>query len=180
MKLEVPYKIVDNVSQDLIDETLSLIDFDHWLLDDTRTLMGNLENTQTIFVRYFNDYKNNKSEFWKDHIVNHPLFDRYSVVTEKFLEKLKKHYNITNYICFFAKLSAHSNVGLHGDGGPFLEQCHRIHIPIKTNKDVFYIIENKKYNWTVGNIYEFDNTRIHGVLNDSDEDRIHLMFNIYE
>jgi len=179
MKLDVPYKIVNNVPKELIEESLSLIKPEHWYLDDTRNKMGNLEKTQTIFVRYFDDYKFAQTDMWKEHLINHPLYDYYLPVVAKFLKILKQNYNFSNYMCFFAKLLPNSNIGFHADGGPFLEECNRIHIPLKTNKDVYYIIENQKSNWIVGNIYEFDNTRLHGVENNSDKERIHLMFNLY-
>lgn len=179
MKLDVPYKNVGSIPNSLVNEALSTIKLEHWFLDDTRNLMGNLEQTQSIMLRYFSSYENCFRDDWKSHIINKPLFPIYESVIQKFIFELKKYYSISNYMAFFAKLLPNSKVGLHEDSGQFLETCHRIHIPLKTNLNVFYVIENQKYNWLVGNIYEFDNTRTHGVSNESNEERIHLMFNIY-
>ena len=179
MRLDSPYKHVGNVSQELVNQALSLIKPEHWLFDTTRNTMANLENTQSIILRYFDEYQSRAQQDWKKRIVNKPLQPLYELIINEFLAELKKHYEFTEYMVFFAKLLPYSTVGFHIDSGRFLESCNRIHIPLKTNKDVFYIIENVEYNWTVGNIYEFDNTRVHGVKNNSGEERIHLMFNLY-
>ena len=99
---------------------------------------------------------------------------------DKLLIELEKYYKFTDYLCFIAMLVPHGKVGMHIDNAPFLDECHRIHIPMKTNENVFYIIEDNKYHWQKNGIYEFDNKRIHGVENNSDEERIHFMFNLYE
>jgi hypothetical protein len=56
----------------------------------------------------------------------------------------------------------------------------RIHIPIITHPECKYIIEDIEYHWEPGKVYEFDNTRMHGVDNRNDQWRVHLMFNLYE
>ena len=180
MKLNVPYKNVGSVPLSLVEESLALIKPEHWLVDETRNKMGNLEHTQSIILRYFDNYNSSILPDWKNRIVNKKLQPIYQQIIDKFLFELKKYYKFNEYMVFFAKLLPYCNVGLHVDSGEFLETCNRIHIPLQTNKDVFYVIENNDYNWILGNIYEFDNTRIHGVKNNSDKDRIHLMFNLYE
>lgn len=180
MKLDVPYKLTGSIPRPLIEEALSLIKPEHWYVDGTRNTMGNLTSTQSILLRYFDSYNDDVFKpGWQNKLVDKPLYEEYRSVVEKILFVLKKYYTFSEYIAFFAKLNAKSKVGNHIDDGEFLETCHRVHIPIKTNSDVYYIIEGVKYNWVTGNIYEFDNTRMHGVQNNSSEDRIHLMFNLY-
>jgi aspartyl/asparaginyl beta-hydroxylase (cupin superfamily) len=41
------------------------------------------------------------------------------------------------------------------------------------------MIDKNMYYWERGKIYEFDNTRLHGVYNNSNEYRIHLVINLY-
>ena len=180
MRLDVPYKLIGQIPEELTDEILSMIQPEHWYIDETRNSMTNLEKTQSIILRYFDSYKNAKGEDFRNFFEDKPIFDYYRGIIEKVLIELKKHYEFTDYMCFFAKLNPNADVGQHVDSTPFLEQCHRIHIPLKTSKDVYYIIENTRYNWLKNNIYEFDNQRMHGVENRSREDRIHLMFNLYK
>lgn len=180
MKMNVPFKTIGEIEDSLIDEIINLIEPNHWYINQVRNTMGNLEKTQSIIFRYFDDYKNVANINFKDSFKDYDIFDVYRPTINKVIEELKKHYEFSNYMCFLAKLMPNSEVGTHVDSGFFLEKCHRIHIPIKTNSEVFYIIDNKKNNWLKGKIYEFDNTRPHGVLNNSSEERIHLMFNLYK
>jgi len=180
MRLDVPYKLVTQIDEELSNEVLSKIDPEHWYLDETRNNMANLEKTQSIILRYFDSYQNAKVSNFRDFFEDKPIFDHYRESIEKVITELKKHYEFTDYMCFFAKLLPNADVGQHEDSSPFLEECHRIHIPLKTSKDVYYIIENTRYNWLKNNIYEFDNQRVHGVENRSREERIHLMFNLYK
>ena len=47
------------------------------------------------------------------------------------------------------------------------------------NPDVKYVIDDIEYYWEKGNIYEFDNMRLHGVINRSNQHRVHLVINLY-
>lgn len=179
MKLDVPFKNPGSISKDLVEELKNIILPEHWLIDTTRNTMGNLEKTDSIIFRYFDSYSNALSSNWKESIVDKPIFSLYKPTVLKILDVLKQHYIFSNYMSFLARLAPRSDVGIHSDSSEFLETCHRIHIPIVTNNLVYYIIDGVKYNWAEGQIYEFDNTRLHGVENQSDHARIHLMFNLY-
>ena len=179
MKLNVAQHSPGAIPDALTEELLGLIKPEHWYLDETRNTMENLQKTQSIILRYFDGYASRGLSNYKDHIVDKEIYGVYRESMEKVKDELKKHYEFSNYMVFFAKLLPKSQVGFHVDRGGFLEACHRIHIPLKTNDQVSYIIESVPYKWTKNNIYEFDNTRIHGVANDSEQDRIHLMFNLF-
>lgn len=180
MKMDEPYQMVGVIPPDLVQELIDLIEPQHWYINQIRNTMNNLQNTESIIFRYFGDYNKSGSKDYKSSFADQQIFDHYRDVIDEFLNELRKYYTFSDYMCFLAKLRPKSEVGMHRDTGGFLEDCHRIHIPIKTNSEVFYVIENKRYNWEKGKIYEFDNTRVHGVLNESNEDRIHLMFNLYK
>ena len=180
MKLDVPYKMMGVIPPNLILELNDLIEPQHWLINQIRNKMNNLQNTESIIFRYFDNYRNSNDSNYKSHFADQPIFDHYRDVINKILDELRNYYDFSDYMCFLAKLKPKSDVGTHKDVGGFLEECHRVHIPIKTNSKVFYVIDGVRYNWLKGNIYEFDNTRSHGVLNESKIDRIHLMFNLYK
>ncbi len=178
--MDVRYRMVGEIPSNLIDELYQQIKPEHWYIDSTRNNMANLEKTQSVVMRYFDSYESRLLDNYKDHIVDFQIFEHYKTTIQNFLDELKKYYKFSNYICFLAKLKANSDIGMHIDGDrPWLRDCHRIHIPIKTNSNVFYIIEDEAINWEKGKIYEFDNMRIHGVQNKSNEERIHMMFNLY-
>lgn len=60
------------------------------------------------------------------------------------------------------------------------EEFVKIHIPIKTNNDSFFIFGEEKFNLEVGNAYLVNTAMMHGTENNGDTDRIHLIFKITE
>jgi hypothetical protein len=73
-------------------------------------------------------------------------------------------------------LKSKSNIGKHIDNGKSLSICHRIHIPIITNKNVFFEIDKEVKNLKEGEMWEINNSeKIHSVTNNSNKDRIHLI-----
>lgn len=74
-------------------------------------------------------------------------------------------------------ISAHppgTTIQQHIDNTEFV----KIHIPIKTNKNSFFVFENNRYNLEVGKAYLINTTREHGTINNGDDDRIHFIFKI--
>ena len=185
MKLDVPYKILCEFDSQIIEDIKTRIEEKDWHVNSIRNTMGNLEQTQSIILRYFDDYSkitDFSNSNWKNIVTNHELYEKYSDLIERSLKHISDNTDIKfkEYICFFARLRPNGKVGQHIDSGNFLESCHRIHIPIVTHPDCKYIIEDVDYHWEPGKVYEFDNTRMHGVDNRNDQWRIHLMFNLYE
>ncbi len=76
------------------------------------------------------------------------------------------------------KLNANKNVTEHTDSGDYLNSVRRFHIPVITNDNVFYTVNNEKINMRVGECWEINNKKPHSVDNNSDEDRIHLLIDI--
>lgn len=178
MKLNVPYRVVCDYDTNLIEQIKNTLTEEDWYKNTVRNTMHSLEQTQSIILRYFDDYKNASGD-WKNHLKNYPLYEKYKDIIEQSLNTLKQEIEFKEYMCFFARLRPNGVVGTHPDTGGFLETCHRIHIPIITNPDVKYVIEDREYYWEPGKVYEFDNTRLHGVINRSNQWRVHLMFNLY-
>ena len=182
MKLNVPYKVLCDIDLNLIEDIENTISESDWHVDEVRNTMTNLTQTQSILIRYFDDYSKVDEFNWQSHLVNYSMYEKYKPLIEQVLTHIKENTDIKvkDYMCFFSRLSPHGEVGIHRDSGSFLEKCHRIHIPIVTHPDCKYIIQNIAYHWKCGKVYEFDNTRPHGVDNRSDIWRTHLMINIYE
>ena len=63
------------------------------------------------------------------------------------------------------------------DGDSFYLKL-RFHLPIKTNDKCFGILNGYWYNMNVGGIYFFNNGLPHAARNDSEEERIHLVWDI--
>lgn len=76
------------------------------------------------------------------------------------------------------KLPPNKMVKPHRDLYLYPNLVHRIHIPILTNEDVFFSIEDKIENLKVGMAWEVNNAKLHGCYNMGNSDRVHLMIDI--
>jgi len=74
------------------------------------------------------------------------------------------------------KMSANSEIGEHNDNGYSLGRAHRIHLPIVTNKQVEFFVGGQGKALAEGELWEINNRKKHSVINNSDEDRIHFIF----
>lgn len=99
-------------------------------------------------------------------------------ILKKEVDFLCEHYDGKIIKMMFTKLPKNKMITYHTDSGFLLINSHRLHLPIVTNKNVYFIIELNSYNMKKGFWYEFDNTKLHSVINDSDEDRIHLILDV--
>lgn len=73
------------------------------------------------------------------------------------------------------KLKQKSNLTMHVDRDDYL----RIHVPIKTNADCFFVNDDTVGRMTeVGEGYIFNSRSRHTAINASREDRIHLVVNV--
>ena len=180
MKLQIDHKRVTTVPEELIMALESSFKEEDWLVSDYRRVVDNMSKTNTIpilhtplcakgIVSYqaINDIREEK------------LYNKYFPLVEPIINLLKNHYTFNKYACFLTRLEPNSEIGMHVDKGLFLELCNRVHVPIVTNSKVRYLIDSQSYYWERGGVYEFDNTRMHGVQNKSNEYRIHFIINLY-
>ena len=72
-------------------------------------------------------------------------------------------------------LPAGTKVNPHYDDTESFVIQHRVHIPIITSPEIIFTIDGIDKNLKIGEIWEIDNTKMHGVNNPSDIDRIHLI-----
>lgn len=74
------------------------------------------------------------------------------------------------------KMSSNSSVPLHIDYGVSLEMHDRTHIPLQTSEGCVFTVGGESKHLKVGEIWEINNAREeHGVVNNSDVDRIHMI-----
>jgi hypothetical protein len=176
MKLATPY---ERVSADLptvmIGNFLSLITESDWYEYDYRKPMLSVsQNTSydSIMIRHSSEYRTAT-------IRNMPAYEKYAPALAPILDFIKQFYQFSEYVAFLARLNAGGSLALHQDSGEFLERVHRLHIPIKTNDNCFYLVDEERVQMAAGTLYEIDNQRRHGVVNEGAQDRIHLVVNVY-
>jgi len=90
---------------------------------------------------------------------------------EKYCDGRVVHSEIIN-------MKPNSRIRIHKDRGDLLYVARRFHIPIKTNPETFFIVDDEKYFLDEGSLYELNNIQYHGVVNNSEEYRIHLIIDV--
>ena len=75
-----------------------------------------------------------------------------------------------------ASLAAGANIKAHNDVHQSFHCAHRIHVPITTNKKVWFTINGRPYQLQPGQAYEVNNQKQHSVVNKGAEDRITFIF----
>ena len=73
------------------------------------------------------------------------------------------------------KIPPHGEVKPHVDSGWHAEQYEKFAVQIKGNTDQAFCFEDAELRPEPGELYTFDNSRLHWVRNDSDEERITLI-----
>lgn len=134
---------------------------------------GALTNTKHIIYRFtnkrLNPYEYIESERWEN--VSDILLPIMNKATA-YLDYTNKYYPKV----MLANLPSKNFIPPHIDGDKMGYIPHKIHIPIQTNKEAFFFLENEKLNLEEGKAYEVNNGKRHGVTNGGDNDRIHLIF----
>ena len=79
-----------------------------------------------------------------------------------------------------ARLAKGGVIEKHVDGAGSNLLTHKIHVPLVTNEKVWFEVGSTVFHLEPGLAYELNNIRPHGVRNDGDHDRIHLIFEIMD
>jgi aspartyl/asparaginyl beta-hydroxylase (cupin superfamily) len=76
-----------------------------------------------------------------------------------------------------AQLFERSQIREHTDTGN-LTAIHRCHLPIRTSPACLFLIDHQAYHFEASRVFEFNNQLPHGVMNDGDQDRVHLICDV--
>lgn len=131
------------------------------------------KKTKTIPLLY--DYKKGSRE------IRHSKYEMF----EKHLDEISKHLSSLGEPSSIKRanivlLQAKSSIGNHMDRGEFLQSTGRIHIPILTNSQCYFVVDTKEQNLQESELWEINNTdKYHSVHNDGPTDRIHLIIDVH-
>jgi hypothetical protein len=103
--------------------------------------------------------------------------DLYNIVLP-IIRELESQHNGRHGRVFLAKLPAKKTITPHADWQEYLLVCRRNHIPIITNADVRFTVGDETKFMKTGEIWEINNSRVHSVVNDGEDDRVHLIIDI--
>lgn len=144
-----------------------------WTAYPLRTPNGTNDNKYNLV---HNAYKNANQQFINSAIVNEKMPYITSIIND-----INCKYGSVKLVRLL-KLKAHSNIPQHMDeisktnNG---KRLIRMHVPIITDKNVIMCIEKQpQYHMFEGNMYYFPFHIRHGVINNSDIDRIHLVIDV--
>lgn len=105
------------------------------------------------------------------------------ILLEKFFDVSKELTNILNlkygigtlFNIQFSLLEPKSEIKKHYDDGLLFTLSNRIHLPLCTNNEVLFYLGDRKFNLKINQLVEINNKKIHSVINNSDQPRIHLI-----
>lgn len=78
-----------------------------------------------------------------------------------------------------AKLAPQSEIGKHIDKAPAAQVPHKIHVPLVTNAQCFFHVNDQSFYLEEGKAYEVNNNKLHWVTNGGETERIHLIFEYF-
>ncbi len=161
----------------LINRVQALKDSD-WNQDEDFKLNYNksgkaLEQVKHLTLRFINRRKNpyeylqsDRWHSWKDLLL--PLMNE--IVAEYGYQKA------VFPKVMLANLPSGSFIPPHIDGDSSGYVPHKIHLPIITNNEAFFFLEDRKYHFELGSAYEVNNGLKHTVINHGQTNRVHLIF----
>lgn len=79
-----------------------------------------------------------------------------------------------------ARLEAGHKIDRHRDGAGSNLHTHKIHVPLVSNERALIEAGGQSMHLAVGHAYEINNIVRHGAVNQGDEDRIHLIFEVFD
>jgi ribosomal protein L24E len=79
------------------------------------------------------------------------------------------------------RMRPRSYIPIHVDSGEYFSNYERLHVPIQTNEHVLFFGSKKCESVCLksGYVWKLHNQKPHGVFNDSDDYRIHLVFDVF-
>jgi hypothetical protein len=147
-----------------------------WYLDTSRQDQhGVHKDTITFFLT---DYDVEWMPYSKYNITIKDLNSTLWNLVQPIIYELEQIHNGKVGKVLFPRLKAKNKIYKHWDSTEYLNVVRRHHIPIITNKNVYFYVDDGALNMFEGECWEINNMKSHEVINNSDEDRIHLMIDI--
>jgi hypothetical protein len=148
-----------------------------WTLNTSRQSM--IDETHKHTNTYFLRALDNKWEPNQE-LNSFPVTTNTKLLKEvdKIITDLEKYHQGRCGVAMIVKLFSDNNVLPHSDDSAYLSAVRRHHIPLKTNKEVVFFIDDETRHLAVGECWEINNNKVHSVTNNSQEDRVHIIIDI--
>ena len=153
-----------------IIKKLAQIPEDAWGQSDREHQFEIHQQTQALLLIYDDDFRHYDPTYLD-------IYSQFEDELKPLLDFIAENYQHDGYVVrlIFAKLQARGKIPRHADREYSLLKCHRIHVPIISNDDVFFTVGGEKRVMHPGEMWEINNATFHAVDNQNDEDRIHMI-----
>ncbi len=176
MDIGVPIKDLGTIDSSALRDAVISLDDAVWREEELRqTKYDDVHNNTQSVIVIFCDHDN-----WPNiDVIKGGGWDRLSQLALPLMHSIVENFyppGGTIIRAMAAKLKAGTTIATHTDKHVSFHRGHRIHIPITTNNKVRFMIDGRPHQLQVGNAYEINNQKRHGVINSGDEDRITFIF----
>ncbi|MFT7359647.1 aspartyl/asparaginyl beta-hydroxylase domain-containing protein [Parasphingorhabdus sp.] len=150
-----------------------------WAIEDGRkeNSFAVFHHTQHIIFRFTEGnhdprkfYSNPIWSVWQNRLL--PLMD---AITDQYGHKSCEYSKV-----MLARLLAGQEIDRHVDGAGSNLLTHKTHVPLQTNPDALFTIEDDTRHLAYGNAYEVNNIVRHAAVNRGAEHRVHLIFEHFD
>jgi len=166
--------------KDFVFKNIAVIDVDDWeerVLNETEETW----NKYTFRQERYGVHRHTTTIplYWSEDFSTEPFcfheFNHYFPL----VEKVKSYFPGKRIVkAMLARMKPGTFISPHIDHGPIFELSHRVHLPLKTNENVKFIMEETNYTFEKGHLIEINNQMEHSVENRGDEDRIHFIVDL--
>lgn len=175
MNIDVPVRDLGEIDIAPLVQVLNQLDDDAWRANKVRQEAFDVHSSTESVVMLFVSL-----EAWPDLVVSQePGYVPLKSVAVPMMEQLiDRSFEPGGRIirAMAAKLLPGARINTHVDLHPSFHCGHRVHIPLKTHRKVRFSVDGRPHRFDVGRAYEINNQLPHSVMNGSDEDRIHFIF----
>jgi len=136
-----------------------------------------LSSTRHIVFRFVSNFVD-----WRQSYAR-PAWDEWKDLLEPVLAAATADYGYERGAfprVMLARMAPGGEIEPHNDSNPAAQWPHKIHIPILTNPDVTFFVDDVAYHFAEGEAVEVNNMAVHAVTNRGTTDRIHLIFEYFD
>jgi len=138
---------------------------------------GALDATRHIIFRFVSDFVDRRQSY------DRPLWSDWKPLLEPVLTAATADYGYARAAfprVMLARMGPGGVIHPHRDTNPAAQWPHKIHVPLVTNADVTFFVDDVPYHFAEGEAVEVNNMADHAVANRGPTDRIHLIFEYFD
>ena len=136
-----------------------------------------LTSTRHIVFRFVSNFVD-----WRESYAR-PAWDEWKDLLEPVLAAATADYGYERGAfprVMLARMAPGGEIEPHNDSNPAAQWPHKIHVPLLTNPDVTFFVDEVAYHFAEGEAVEVNNMATHAVTNRGSTDRIHLIFEFFD